>query len=354
MRFLDFSLGLAMSANTGSRAPDHHVTHVASAHQKNKTNKVSAKCAPVLNNTTCNMEKHSRLPFQLNNMDTKPATDLSVVPLLVGIWPHLLAPLTFLVLFTLPPFRLRSAIYLAAFTFFFLRCFVPLSIPPEWSQLTLSFALAWMYYLGWLAKMLFYQPEHHFWRVGRPAHEAEYYTGLLNRQKLGWACQLLASPRGVGWNFQVRGLRPRSRLYGRWWFVAMQIARATALAPVSVGMSAVLARDYHALGGWWKALVLGPVEALKIWADQEALYSVFCALFVAAGFSREEVCVCLSVRGKHGAAWRPVRRLIGVIQDCLPLFGNNITELDSLQEFWGQFWHQNFRVVCTSCPSSQR
>jgi len=41
-----------------------------------------------------------------------------------------------------------------------------------------------MYYLGWLAKMLFHRPEHDFWRVGRPAHEAEYDTELFSRDKL--------------------------------------------------------------------------------------------------------------------------------------------------------------------------
>ena len=101
------------------------------------------------------------------------AVDLSLAPILIGIWPHLLAPTAFLLLFTLPRFPLRGALYLGTFIFYFLRCFVPPSIPPEWTQLTLALALTWMYYLGWLAKMLFHRPEHDFWRVGRPAHEAE-------------------------------------------------------------------------------------------------------------------------------------------------------------------------------------
>jgi hypothetical protein len=95
-----------------------------------------------------------------------------------------LAPAVFLLLFALPPFPFRRLVFLTAFFSLFRLCFVPFSIPPDWVTIRVGLVLTWMLYLGWLAKMVLHDPEHDFWRVDRPAHEAE---GMgLGRDKLLW------------------------------------------------------------------------------------------------------------------------------------------------------------------------
>ncbi|KAK1759454.1 membrane bound O-acyl transferase family-domain-containing protein [Echria macrotheca] len=243
-----------------------------------------------------------------------------IKPLLTGILPHLAAPTSFLLLFTLPPFGLRRLAYLAVFTTFFSLCFLQFTVLSAWPQLQLALSVTWMYYLGWLTKMLFHRPEHDFWRIGRPAHEAEKMSFGL--KKLSWAFALLSAPRGVGWNYQIANLRPRTKLVGRWWFAARQTVRVIILSIVSLFSGAILMRWHRELNGFWKATLV-PMIGIKCWSDAETQYALCNAILVAIGLAEEK--------------------------DCFPLFGNNLTRLDSLQEFWGQFWHQNFRTLFQDC-----
>ncbi|KAK3360471.1 hypothetical protein B0T25DRAFT_602068 [Lasiosphaeria hispida] len=253
-------------------------------------------------------------------------TTIRTIEIPIRVWPHLLAPAATLLLFALPPFPHRRLVHLTTFiTLSLLSLQAPMPpLPAEqvapWPRLTLALALVWMHHLGWLAKMLLHRPEHDFWRVGRPDHEAESFHGAgLGRAKTAWALSLLASPRGVGWNFGVAGLRPRGRLVGRWRFVAGQVLRTVVFGGVEGVVEGVLCRGEHAALEGWRRVVLEPVVAGRVWLDVEVLYACCNAVLVAGGLAEEK--------------------------DCLPLFGNNITRLDSLREFWGQLWPQTFRVM---------
>ena len=70
----------------------------------------------------------------------------------------------------------------------------------------------WPWYLGTLGKLLFSLPERDYWRLNHQRGEA---LALSWRAKLKWAVALYSSPRGVGWNFRVKGvpasMKPQSR-----------------------------------------------------------------------------------------------------------------------------------------------
>ncbi|KAK4450072.1 hypothetical protein QBC34DRAFT_403710 [Podospora aff. communis PSN243] len=237
------------------------------------------------------------------------------IPLTSEIWPQALAPAVFLVFFLLPPSPFRRLTYLAAFLLLFYRCFFMSSIPHDWLATRSVLAFVWMLYLDWLAKMALHNPEHDFWRTGHPAHEAERMKPGID--KLGWAVALLASPRGIGWNFQLTKLQPRQRPAGRWRFTFQQLLRAVTFAGFSNFVGDFMKKqDAASTWGFRRAAVI-PGVALKFWLDAHVLYALCDSMFMALGYAEE--------------------------QDCIPPFDNNLTSLDSLQEFWGQFWHQTFR-----------
>lgn len=206
--------------------------------------------------------------------------------LLAGIGPHVLAPASFLFLFALPPFPLRRLTYLLVFLIFAYLCFLKSPIPPGWPQLQLALSLTWMYYLGWLAKMLLRRPEHDFWRIGRPAHEAEALP--FGWGKLCWAYSLLATPRGVGWNFQIPNLQPRTKLVGRWRFVGAQLVRVAMLSAISGWLGMELAKWHTSLEGYWRAMLV-PIVGIKCWSDVETQYALCNAALVSAGLAEEKV-----------------------------------------------------------------
>ena len=123
-----------------------------------------------------------------------------------SIIPHLLLPLVQIFAFALPPFRYRSHI------------FVPLILAliyGTWSNLCSDapdlrgFMIGqWPWYLNTLEKLLFHPvPEKEYWRMGRPAQEA---MSMSFFSKLKWSAALYCNPRGIGWNYQVKGI-PKQR-----------------------------------------------------------------------------------------------------------------------------------------------
>ncbi|KAK0643619.1 hypothetical protein B0T16DRAFT_392117 [Cercophora newfieldiana] len=165
--------------------------------------------------------------------------------------------------------------------------------------------------------MILHNPEHDFWRTGHPDHEAE--TMGFGRAKFIWALSLLSSPRGIGWNFQLKTLRIRQKLVGKPWFVLWQLLRAGVFTGVSWAVKTLLERQHATSPQRFSKALAVPGIAAMCWADIEAQYAVCNAVFLMVGLAEE--------------------------QDCLPPCGTNIISLDSLQEFWGQFWQQTHRIM---------
>ncbi|KAK3326687.1 hypothetical protein B0H66DRAFT_551507 [Apodospora peruviana] len=287
------------------------------------------------------------------------------------LWPHILAPTTFLLLFSIPPFAPRQPLYLTAIISLFYLCFFSSDNNLN-SHIRLALALPWMFYLDWATKMVLHHlPEHDFWPVTASDAQINGNIKKFRRQstgnghhhqpqsppipqgwkpRLAWAIGLLSSPRGVGWNFQLStpDLPPETKnaAMGRWRFVIRQTCRVVGFIVLSELISATMmmmqllmtenecskSQDHYdfswgnglmeMVGAWmtswnWRRTLLVPLVAMKRWSDLEAQYAGLNAVYVGAGLVEVKV--------------------------CRPLFGDDLTSLDSLREFWGQFWPQSSR-----------
>lgn len=119
-----------------------------------------------------------------------------------NLLPHILLPLVQILAFALPLFRYRSHI------------FVPIILAliyGTWSNLCTDavdlrgFMIGqWPWYLSTLEKLLFHPVlEKEYWRIGKPAQEA---MSMSLFGKLKWSAALYCNPRGIGWNYQVKGI----------------------------------------------------------------------------------------------------------------------------------------------------
>lgn len=223
---------------------------------------------------------------------------------LLGMWPHVLAPVGFLFFFTLPPFPLRRLAFLISFISLFYLCFFSFTIPLSWPEIRIGVTLLWMLYLGWLAKMILHKPEHDFWRTGHSAHEAENMS--FGRNKFLWALALLTSPRGMGWNFQMNMLQPRQKLIGKWRFTMWQILCAGCCIYVSRAIEGLIEKQFTTPPGWFPKALVVPGIAVRLWADTEAQYAIFNAVLLILGLANEQVCISLFFFGCHHSTFTDI------------------------------------------------
>ena len=114
--------------------------------------------------------------------------------------PHILLPLAQVLALALPPFQYRAHIFIPIILFLVWLTWTNLfTASPSTRSLLLS---QWPWYLGTIEKLLFTVPENAFWRIGRAPQEAR---NLAFWPKFKWASELYCSPRGIGWNFLVKG-----------------------------------------------------------------------------------------------------------------------------------------------------
>jgi hypothetical protein len=141
-----------------------------------------------------------------------------------SIAPHILLLITQIIALTSPRFPFRRHI----FTTLLLVLFTASRIHPHFSNdlgLVQPFILAWSTFLSSLEKIALSGdegPEHHFWRIDRPAHEAEQF-GAFGPKKLKWAAAMLFNMRGVRWNYEVKNV-PRSTKATKGRFLMNQVA----------------------------------------------------------------------------------------------------------------------------------
>ncbi len=120
-----------------------------------------------------------------------------------SLLPHILLPATQILSLTLPPFPGRAVIFVPTIVLLAFLTWTNLFSP---SLETRTLLLAqWPWYLGTVEKLLFSSPERDCWRRDRKPGEALSLPWLA---KMKWAAALYCSPRGVGWNFQVKGVPP--------------------------------------------------------------------------------------------------------------------------------------------------
>jgi hypothetical protein len=157
----------------------------------------------------------------------------------------------------------------------------------------------WLYYLGTVSKLLFSEPspEAAFWRIDRPTQEALRMRGL-GWEKFRWAMGLLASPRGAGWNWQVKGAPPLQDVNrkGRKEFLWFHVKRVVALWFALDAITAVLMASHFreagqtiaALGLWRRVMLVVALAAQSSLATKWQ-YSFVAVLGVWLGLSEPKV-----------------------------------------------------------------
>ena len=144
-----------------------------------------------------------------------------VNPMNGGLLPHVLLPLSELLALTLPPFEYRAHI------------FVPIILALSIATYTTHFGntvesralsgIHWTVFTGTIAKLLFSSPEEEYWRLDRPRMEA--VSKPFGFSKLHWATSLCLNQRGIGWNFQVKGVPPNPYSQSKRAFIRGQLVK---------------------------------------------------------------------------------------------------------------------------------
>ncbi|KAH8888278.1 toxin biosynthesis protein [Thozetella sp. PMI_491] len=196
------------------------------------------------------------------------------------------------------------------------------------------FALLWPIYLGSLDKFLGStagRPEDSYWRVDRPAREANAMKPL-SFAKLKWAAAMMFNTRGVRWNYEVAKL-PRGRA-GRtkWSFLLVQVVEFTKM---------LLMTD-----------LLLQLSELFFWTPrpEDSKYLTITHADWRWSFLKVLVFACgpyFFVNWQYvGASIVAVAINLSKPEDWPPYFGD-VSEVTTVRHFWGSFWHQTLRRTFT-------
>ena len=147
--------------------------------------------------------------------------------------------------------------------------------------------------------------------------------------KIIWALRLMTSPRGIGWNWQVRDVSSNPDSHARRWVAVRRYAlRAVAAYAQKLGVLYVLGVAKYLLAegeGVTGNRLVSVLVGLCVWSweyfELNSMYSVAAAMSIAAGACEP---------------W-----------EWPPIFGP-ISEAWSVRQFWGVFWHQMLRRVINS------
>ncbi|KAK6827830.1 toxin biosynthesis protein [Apiospora arundinis] len=139
---------------------------------------------------------------------------------------HILLPVVQITSLALPPFQHRALIFVPLIAA--LAYASATNLGAYSAELRATLISLWPWYLGTIADLAWARPEHDYWRLDRPAHEAESMSGGWGWRKLAWSAALWANPRGIGWSHQIRGVRRGRGPAARWPFVWYQLRRYVA------------------------------------------------------------------------------------------------------------------------------
>lgn len=198
----------------------------------------------------------------------------------------------------IPPFRGRALIFVSAI----ISCAVILHSDriSDDPQIAYAYGMAWPSYLATIDRLLFTTPELSFWRVGEKEGEAlSYGFGL---RKLSWSLGQIFNPRGIGWNWRLKGItrvegRPEFR--SRKAFLYNKTVRfLVILLAYDILHTYLVSHNFGTINGVYTPLSeLPPVSRLTTTAA--AGYVMFCGIelnhlltsitFVGLGLSRPEV-----------------------------------------------------------------
>ncbi|KAG0638344.1 membrane bound O-acyl transferase family-domain-containing protein [Tuber brumale] len=255
------------------------------------------------------------------------------IPLPGPVISALLLPLFCILSLSLPPFPLRSALFVPLIVLLVIAVHASPADPTN-PQLTYAIGTLWPLYLSALSQHLFLPAPPETLLYLRSDKPGEAATWGFSLRKIIWSAKLFFDQRGIRWNFRVKGAVPTAnRKVGRWEFVFGRAVRGVLLA---IGLDLCLelvAKGYRIPdtqgGGYLSTRDSGFVAKLAIavvcFTGIELNHVFYSVVVVAAGLYEPE--------------------------DWPPLFGS-LTIVTSIRNFWGKFWHQLIRRTLTITSTS--
>jgi hypothetical protein len=205
--------------------------------------------------------------------------------------PHFILPVVQIIALASPPFRGRS--------FLFVHLIAAAAYSAHTNQfsddpgLRYGLACVWPYYMATIAKLLFTVPEQDFYRLDKGPIQAPGWSFA----KFKWAAALFINHRGIGWNFQVKGV-PEQAPTTRTWFVLQRICKLfvsylilDALACYQRlhfdgnDQATLTYRDSNILTSFWNSAVAGMTPYFLM----SVQYSLLSAVTVSIGICAPEV-----------------------------------------------------------------
>ncbi|KAF2265000.1 toxin biosynthesis protein [Lojkania enalia] len=201
------------------------------------------------------------------------------------------------------------------------------------------FTIAWSYYMGTLAKLLFsknHNPEESFWRIDRPEQEAMSYMAF-GPKKIRWAIMLIFNQRGIRWNHEVKNV-PKQEPQSKAYFLFSQLLRFIKCMLVA-DLLFVLSRRLFFTSPDGQ---VGQVNSKFLTLRHPSPVWSFAKTFVFA-------CTPYYMLSMQYAQFAFLAVLLGLSkpEDWPSPFGK-LHEITTLRDFWGKFWHQQLRHMLTS------
>jgi len=242
---------------------------------------------------------------------------IRIYPIPGGIIPHLILPLLLVFSLFCPPFRGRGILFALLIIATDWACVVspwPPIMTAAYQGMRYGLATSWIFVLPVLERILVHTPERDFRRLdatGKPLPA----PSELTLGKLRWAVALVATPRGVGWDFGRSGYaRPRARdstLRPRVPFVISSLLRASiAYLATDVALLASKMADIpNTVENAWAALTLWKLAywdllmVVTVYGNMEMQYHAYAAIDVGICGGMPEVCVLSSFEHYLAYCW---------------------------------------------------
>lgn len=221
---------------------------------------------------------------------------ISIDPSLKNVLPHILLPISMILGLASPPFKGRGLFWSVLVAYLAYQTLVD-EFPAD-QQLRYALSSSWFWYVVTLQKLLCSEPEQAYWRLDR--QQAEATCMRFGLEKIRWATALWLNPRGVGWNYQIKRLRPPEYSNDqRFRFVFGQVL--SLLKHYLVEEAAILYLSRFSFPEildnmtWDKYVLIGIDSGIIIYATWQIQWIVVSILGVATGLSQPKVPMsCLS------------------------------------------------------------
>lgn len=185
-----------------------------------------------------------------------------------------------------PPFRGRAPIFVSAI----IACAIVLHSERvgDDPQIAYAFGMPWVSYLSTIDRLLFTTPELSYWRIGEKEGEAMSYGFGL--KKLKWSAAIYFNPRGVHWNYAVKGMTTKPGILSRKVFVYKNTVTFLKLCLGYDILHTYLVLQYAVLDGRppWN-LATTAAAAYVLFCGMQLNHLLTSVTFVGLGLSRPEV-----------------------------------------------------------------